>query len=141
MSDVVRLVAIRDEELSVDEACAAVADPRAGGVSVFIGTVREDDGGRPVESLGYSAHPSAVERMRAIAGSVADANKIQAVAAVHRIGDLEVGDIAVVVAVSAAHRGAAISACRQLIDELKSSVPIWKHQLFSDGTDEWVGTP
>ncbi len=141
MSELVRLVDIRDRALSVDEVVAAVTDPRAGGVSVFIGTVREADGGRPVKSLGYSAHPSAVERMRAIAGSVADANEIQALAAVHRVGDLEVGDIAVVVAVSAAHRGSAISACRELIDELKSSVPIWKHQQFMDGTDEWVGTP
>jgi molybdopterin synthase catalytic subunit len=60
---------------------------------------------------------------------------------VHRVGHLEIGDLAVVVAVSAAHRGAALEACRELIDTLKERVPIWKHQLFSDGSDEWVGLP
>ena len=66
---------------------------------------------------------------------------IRALAAVHRVGDLAVGDIAVVVAASAPHRGEAFDACRRLIDELKKRVPIWKHQLFDDGTEEWVGSP
>jgi molybdopterin synthase catalytic subunit len=141
VSDVVRLLDIRDEQLSVGEVYAAVTDPRTGGVSVFVGTVREHDAGRQVRSLTYSAHPTAVDQMGRVAASVAEAHDVQAVAAVHRVGKLEVGDIAVVVAVSAAHRGTAISACRQLIDELKATVPIWKHQEFSDGTEEWVGTP
>jgi molybdopterin synthase catalytic subunit len=63
------------------------------------------------------------------------------VAAVHRVGDLAVGDLAVVVGVSCPHRGAAFEACRELIDELKSRVPIWKHQVFADGAQEWVGLP
>ena len=66
---------------------------------------------------------------------------MRGVAAVHRVGDLAIGDIAVVVAATAAHRGEAFEASRELIDELKAHVPIWKHQRFTDGTDEWVGTP
>jgi molybdopterin synthase catalytic subunit len=66
---------------------------------------------------------------------------VLALAAVHRVGALAIGDAAVVVATATAHRGEAFDATRALIDELKATVPIWKHQLFADGTDEWVGTP
>jgi molybdopterin synthase catalytic subunit len=76
-----------------------------------------------------------------VAERVAAAHPVVALAAVHRVGDLAVGDIAVVVAVSSAHRGEAFTACRALIDDLKSQVPIWKHQSFTDGSDEWVGLP
>ncbi len=139
--NVVRLVALRDEPLDVDEVRAAVADPGSGGLVVFVGTVRASDGGRPVSGLGYSAHPTALDTMRELTASVAARHDAHAVAAVHRVGDLVVGDVAVVVAVATGHRGEAFEACRELIDELKATVPIWKHQLFTDGTDEWVGTP
>ena len=141
MSSVVRLSDIRDTPLSVDEVFRAVADPAAGGTAVFVGTVRGHDGGRSVTDLGYSAHPSALDELRTVAAEVAAAHDVVAVAAVHRVGDLAVGDLAVVVAVSCAHRGEAIVACRALIDELKSRVPIWKHQVFADGDEEWVGLP
>lgn len=141
MSDVIRLVDIRDAPLSVDEVRTAVADPTAGGEALFAGAVRDHDGGRGVARLGYSAHPSALEVMGQVAQRVADTYPVVGVAAVHRVGDLEVGDLAVVVAVSCAHRGEAFEACRALIDDLKSSVPIWKHQHFADGSEEWVGTP
>ena len=137
----VRLVAIRDTPLSVDEVIAAVADPAAGGLAVFIGTVRDVDGGKPVDVLGYSAHPSAEEQMRTLCESIVERFPVVAVAAVHRVGDLAVGDLAVVVAAACAHRGEAFEAARALIDELKATVPIWKHQVFSDGSDEWVGVP
>jgi len=137
----VRLLAIRDEPLSVDEVLAAVRDPGAGGLVVFVGTVRAHDEGRDVTGLGYSAHPSAADRMRAVADSVAQRFPAVALAAVHRVGDLAVGDLAVVVAAACPHRGEAFDAARALIDELKETVPIWKHQLFADGTDEWVGSP
>ncbi|CAA9316589.1 MAG: Molybdopterin synthase catalytic subunit MoaE [uncultured Nocardioidaceae bacterium] len=137
----VRLLAVRDEPLSVDEVYDAVRDPVAGGVVVFVGAVRDSDGGRAVEGLGYSAHPSALARLREVAEGVAQRWPVVALAAVHRVGDLEVGDLAVVVAASAGHRGEAFDAARALIDELKASVPIWKHQEFSDGSQEWVGTP
>jgi molybdopterin synthase catalytic subunit len=134
----IRLLDIRDAALSVDECHAAVADSSAGGVALFAGVVRDDDGGRRVAGLAYSAHPSALEQLRRIAEEVAAATPVVALAAVHRVGELEVGDLAVVVAVSAVHRGEAFVACRQLIDRLKHEVAIWKHQTFTDGTSEWV---
>lgn len=137
----VRLIGVRETPLSVDEVLAAVLDPAAGGTVVFIGTVRDVDGGRDVTRLGYTAHPTVEDRLRAVAESVAERFPASAVAAVHRVGDLEIGDLAVVVAVSCPHRGEAFDAARALIDELKSTVPIWKHQVFADGSDEWVGTP
>lgn len=135
-----RLAQIRNEPLSVDEAVAAVADPAAGGICVFIGTVRDSDHGRPVTELDYEAHPTVEQTLRQVAERVADKYPVCAVAAVHRIGALGVGDLAVVVAVAAPHRGEAFEAGRQLIDELKRDVPIWKHQVFADGGDEWVGS-
>ncbi|MBB2890021.1 molybdenum cofactor biosynthesis protein MoaE [Flexivirga oryzae] len=134
----VRLVDLRDTPLSVDEALAAVTDPAAGGMALFVGTVRQQDHAKAVDLLDYSAHPSAVDVMREVAESVVT-DEITALAAVHRVGRLHVGDLAVVVAVSAPHRGAALTVCREMIDTLKHRVPIWKHQAFSDGSDEWVG--
>jgi molybdopterin synthase catalytic subunit len=141
MTDAVRLVDVRQEPLSVDEVFAAVSDSRAGGIALFVGTVRDHDGGRGVSGLGYSAHPSALAELRAVAEEVAAAHPVRALAAVHRVGDLAVGDLAVVVGVSCPHRGHAFAACRMLIDELKGRVPIWKHQMFEDGGEEWVGLP
>ena len=137
----VRLVGVRDTGLSVDEVVAAVADPVAGGIAVFAGAVRDEDGGRPVSALSYSAHPTAEAELRRVAEQIALKFPVTAVAAVHRIGDLKIGDLAVVVATSSPHRAEALDACRALIDELKASVPIWKHQVFADGTTEWVGSP
>jgi molybdopterin synthase catalytic subunit len=139
--DPVRLLDVRDETLSVDEVLAAVADPRAGGTTVFVGAVREQADGRPVTGLGYSAHPAVEGVLREVATEVAARDGVIALAAVHRVGDLVVGDLAVVVAVSCTHRGEAFDACRALIDELKARVPIWKHQTFADGEQEWVGLP
>ncbi|MEU9110847.1 molybdenum cofactor biosynthesis protein MoaE [Streptomyces sp. NPDC048483] len=137
--DPIRLIAIRDTALSVDEVFAAVGDAAAGGTALFVGTVRSHDGGADVEGLGYSAHPSAVAEIRRIAEKVVADYPVRALAAVHRVGDLAIGDLAVVVAVSCPHRGEAFEACRKLIDDLKHQVPIWKHQTFSDGAEEWVG--
>ena len=139
--NVVRLIAIRESELSVDEVRAAVADPGAGGIALFAGTVRDTDHDQGVTGLSYTAHPSAEAELRRVAGEIADKFGVVAVAAVHRVGDLGLGDLAVVVAVSCPHRAEAFDACRALIDVLKASVPIWKHQRFTDGTAEWVGTP
>jgi molybdopterin synthase catalytic subunit len=137
----IRLIAVRDTALSVDEVRAAIADPAAGGEVLFVGAVRDNDASRGVTGLSYSAHPSAEAELRRVAGAIAakypDAI---AVAAVHRVGDLDVGDLAVVVGVACAHRAEAFHACHALIDELKASVPVWKHQRFTDGSDEWVGS-
>ena len=136
---VVRLIAVRESELSVDEVRAAVADPGAGGIALFAGAVRDRDHDQQVTGLSYSAHPSAETELRRVAEVIAEKFKVTAVAAVHRVGDLAVGDLAVVVATSCPHRADAFDACRALIDELKASVPIWKHQRFADGGSEWVG--
>ena len=136
---VVRLLDLRETPLSADEVLAAVADPTAGGTTLFVGTVRNHDADRPVTALTYEAHPEALDRLREVAEKVAADPLVTALAAVHRTGDLVVGDAAVMVAVAASHRDAAFVASRRLIDELKAEVPIWKHQRFSDGTTEWVG--
>ncbi|WP_062356136.1 molybdenum cofactor biosynthesis protein MoaE [Herbidospora yilanensis] len=137
--DVIRLLAIRETPLSVDEVVAAVGDHAAGGTTLFIGTVRDLDEGRGVELLSYSAHPSAEAELRRVAEKVAADFPVTALAAVHRVGDLELGDIAVIVAVACPHRGEAFAASRRLIDDLKHEVPIWKNQRFTDGSAEWVG--
>ncbi|MEV1010287.1 molybdenum cofactor biosynthesis protein MoaE [Streptomyces sp. NPDC049881] len=140
--DPIRLLAIRDTPLSADEVLAAVGDDTAGGTVLFSGTVRDHDGppgGAPVTSLAYSAHPTADATLRRVAEQVAAAFPVTALAAVHRVGDLRVGDTAVLVAVACAHRAEAFDACRRLIDDLKREVPIWKRQRFADGREEWVG--
>jgi molybdopterin synthase catalytic subunit len=139
--DTVRLAAIRESGLSLDEVRAAVAGPGAGAIALFAGTVRDNDHDHGVTGLSYSAHPTAEAELRQVAEAIAEKFAVLGVAVVHRIGDLAVGDLAVVAAVSSAHRAEAFDACRELIDELKATVPIWKHQQFTDGTDEWVGTP
>ena len=137
----IRLVDIRDAALSVDEVREAIADPAAGGEVLFIGTVRDNDAGHGGAGLSYSAHLSAARELRRVAEEIAvNYPDAVAVAAVHRVGDLAVGDLAVVVGVSCAHRAEAFRACHALIDELKAAVPVWKHQRFTDGSDEWVGS-
>lgn len=142
---VIRLIDVRDEPLSVDEVVGAVKDPAAGGTAFFTGSVRDHDraqGGqedRPVVRLTYSAHPTAVDRLREVMEKVAADFPVTALAAVHRVGELEIGDLAVVVAAAAPHRAEAFAACRRLIDDLKHQVPIWKYQEFADGGSEWVG--
>lgn len=135
------LAEIRETPLSVDEVIGAVGHPRAGGIATFIGVVRDRDRGHGVEVLDYSSHPSAAQVLRDLAERLAAGGDVIRVAAVHRVGHLEIGDVAVVVAVSAVHRGTAFDVCRELVDTLKATVPIWKHQIFDDGSDEWVGTP
>ncbi len=137
----VRLVALRDAPLDVDEVVAALDDDSSGGLTLFVGRVRDHDGGKGVVGLDYSAHPSALDRMREVCERVAAEHQVHGVAAVHRVGSLAIGDVAVVVATASAHRGDAFAASRALIDTLKAEVPIWKHQRFGDGTEEWVGTP
>ncbi|WP_017627299.1 molybdenum cofactor biosynthesis protein MoaE [Nocardiopsis chromatogenes] len=142
--EAITLVGLRDTPISVDEAVSAVADPRAGGTAFFVGTVRDHDHGRGVTGLAYSAHPTAEAEMRrvmekVVADTSRDGRPVWRVAALHRVGDLEIGDNAVVVAAAAAHRAEAFDACRRLIDDIKAEVPIWKHQRFTEGDAEWVG--
>ena len=138
-------VAILATPLSVDAALAAVAHPGAGGVVVFVGAVRDHDGAegaeQAVQALEYSAHPNALIELERVVREVAEAHPGVRLAAHHRTGSLAIGDLAVVVAAAAAHRDEAFVASRRLIDDLKSQVPIWKHQSFADGSEEWVGLP
>ncbi|KRB75012.1 molybdopterin synthase [Nocardioides sp. Root190] len=137
----VRLVAISDQPLSVTEVLDSLEDATAGGLVLFVGRVRDHDHGQGVSGLSYSAHPSALERLQEVCDRVAEEYDVTGVAAVHRVGDLAIGDLAVVVATTAGHRGSSFEASRALIDTLKDEVPIWKHQRFADGSDEWVGSP
>jgi molybdopterin synthase catalytic subunit len=138
---VVRLTGLRETPLDVAEVVAALDDEAAGGLTLFIGRVRDHDGGRDVVGLDYSAHPSAADRLREVCERIAEQYDVHGVAAVHRVGTLGIGDAAVVVATAAGHRGEAFEASRALIDTLKAEVPIWKHQRFADGDEEWVGSP
>ncbi|PJN32915.1 molybdopterin biosynthesis protein MoeE [Streptomyces sp. CB02613] len=137
--DSIRLLDVRDSPLSLDEVYAAVGDDAAGGTALFVGTVRDHDNGRPVTFLDYSAHPGAGAELRRVAEKVAADFPVRALAAVHRTGRLAVGEIAVVAAVSCAHRAEAFAACERLVEDLKHEVPVWKHQIFADGDEEWVG--
>lgn len=136
--NVIRLAELRAVPLSVDEVLAAVSEPAAGGIAIFVGTVRDHDHGRKVVRLSYTAHPTAAAELRRVAEKTAADFGVRALAAVHRTGDLAIGEAAVVAAAACAHRGEAFEACRHLIDTLKREVPIWKQQWFADGSSEWV---
>jgi molybdopterin synthase catalytic subunit len=141
MPSKVREVGISESPLSVDHALRLVSGPAVGGIALFIGTVRNSDHGADVVSLDYTQHPSAVEVLTKCAEETADHHDVLAIAVEHRVGHLEVGDVAVVVAVGAVHRGEALVACAHLINTLKAEVPIWKEQHFAFGGSEWVGLP
>jgi len=131
---------VQSEPLSLDAALDVVAHPRAGGIAVFIGTVREHDGGTDgVTRLDYSAHPHAGQALQQVADEVADQAGVCGVVAVHRQGELGVGERAVVCVVSAEHRAQAFDGARQLIEECKTRVPIWKRQHFDSGDPVWIG--
>ncbi|MGV9823983.1 molybdenum cofactor biosynthesis protein MoaE [Gordonia sp. NPDC003429] len=115
----------------------------AGAIVGFAGAVRNHDGGHEaaVTMLSYSSHPTAPAVLAEVVAEVIDGVAgVRAVAVSHRVGDLQVGDIAFVVAVAADHRGEAFGLCMRLVDEVKARLPVWKHQYFADGTDEWVGS-
>ncbi len=137
----IALLSVGEQPLVVAEHEAAVADPRAGAVVSFAGVVRDHDHGRGVVRLEYEGHPSASDVLRAVAEEIAADPDVIAIAVSHRVGPLEVGDIALAAAVSTAHRAAAFAACARLVDRVKEKLPMWKHQIFADGTDEWVNCP
>ena len=126
--------------VSVPGLAAAVEDRAAGAVVTFDGVVRDHDGGRNVSEITYSAHPVAGEVIARIAGDIAGRPGLRALAVVHRVGDLGIGETALGVAVSADHRTAAFEAARDIVEEVKRRLPVWKHQIFDDGTREWSNT-
>lgn len=132
---------VGEEPLDVAEHAALVDHAAAGAVVTFAGVVRDHDGGRSVRGLAYSAHPTAGKVVAEVAADVAArATGVRAIAVSHRIGPLGIGDVALACAVAADHRKEAFAACAELVDEVKRLLPVWKHQLFADGTDEWVGS-
>lgn len=135
------IVAVTTEPLDLAAHEKAVADRGAGAVVSFQGVVRDNDHGRPVVRLEYEGHPSAADILCAVASEIAADPAVYAVAVSHRIGPLEIGDVALAASVSTAHRAAGFAACARLVDEAKSRLPIWKHQIFADGSDEWVNCP
>ena len=120
---------------------ALVAHEAAGAVVGFAGVVRDHDGGRGVTRLEYSAHPTAQQTLAEVAAEIAaDSQGVRAIAVSHRIGALDIGDAALVAAVAADHRGAAFETCQRLVDTVKERLPVWKHQFFADGSEEWVNS-
>jgi molybdopterin synthase catalytic subunit len=140
MTLVVR-AALTDQSIRLAEHQELVSHQAAGAVVGFVGMIRDHDNGRQVAKLEYSAHPSAANVIADVVAEVAaESPETRAVAASHRIGVLQIGEAALVVAVAADHRQAAFATCAQLVDAIKARLPVWKHQFFADGTEEWVGS-
>ena len=132
---------LTESPLDLAEHEAYVADAAAGAVFSFAGAVRDHDGGRGVTRLVYEAHPSAADVLAEVAAEIAKDPAVRHLAVSHRIGELAIGDVALAAAVATAHRAEAFALCAKLVDEVKSRLPVWKHQLFTDGTEEWVNCP
>lgn len=135
------LVQVSEQPLDVAAHEAAVADLAAGGRVMFCGVVRDHDGGRTVTALEYLGHPSAQQILAEIAAKYAAEPEVLALAVSHRVGSLAIGEHALIAAVATAHRHEAFEICARLVDEVKHRLPIWKRQVFADGTDEWVNCP
>ncbi|NVN53749.1 molybdenum cofactor biosynthesis protein MoaE [Mycolicibacterium hippocampi] len=140
MTTVVR-AALTDQPIDSAEHEALVSHHAAGAVVVFAGVVRDHDGGRTVTRLDYSSHPSAAQTLEDVVAEIAaDCPGVRAIAVSHRVGTLHIGDAALVAAVAADHRRAAFETCARLVDSVKERLPVWKHQFFADGTEEWVNS-
>jgi molybdopterin synthase catalytic subunit len=138
---VVLRAAVGEEPLDVAEHAALVDHPAAGAVVTFAGVVRDHDGGRSVLGLEYSAHPTASTVVAEVAADVAArATGVRAIAVSHRVGTLAIGDVALACAVAADHRREAFDTCSELVEEIKRLLPVWKHQSYADGDDEWVNS-
>lgn len=139
----IALVQVTEQPLSVEAHADLVDDQAAGAVVTFGGVVRNHDGGKSVETLFYEGHPSASDVLSRVVADVTRrrGDGVRTVAVSHRIGALAIGDVALAVAVAADHRAEAFATCAELVDEVKAQLPVWKHQHFSDGTDEWVNSP
>lgn len=133
--------AVTDQPISLADHEELVSHESAGAIVGFVGMIRNHDGGRQVTRLEYSAHPTAAQVLAEVVAEVAEQSRgVRAVAASHRVGVLQIGEAALVAAVAADHRRAAFATCAQLVDTIKERLPVWKHQFFDDGSDEWVGS-
>lgn len=134
------MIRIQQEPIDIDATVRSVASPSSGAIDVFIGTTRDHANGRTVRSLAYEAHESmALKEVERIVDAARQRWTVENLSVVHRIGRVPVGEVSVVIAVSAPHRAEAFEACRFVIDRLKQTVPIWKKEEFADGTTEWSG--
>ena len=131
---------VTSDPIFITELCSLVSDESCGAVVIFTGDVRNHDGGKQVATLTYEIHPTAPDQLKSIAQSVIDGRDVVKVAVAHRYGEIPIGETAFAIAVSAHHRQNAFDACSVLVDEIKAKLPIWKHQVFIDGSDEWVNT-
>ena len=132
-------IQISPSPVNTQSAIDWIMSPESGGIDVFIGTVRNQTKGKNVTRLEFEAYePMALSEMEKIAGQAFEQWPVQKVLIHHRTGVLQIGEIPVIIAVSAAHRAAAFDACRYIIDTLKQTVPIWKKEFFEDG-EVWVG--
>lgn len=132
---------ITQEPLTAEDVAARVGDRRSGAVVAFVGVVRNHDAGRSVTSIDYSAHPQAARLLAGLVEEFSARPGVHGAAAAHRVGHLEVGEAAMVVAVSAEHRLEAFEAAADLVDAVKARVPIWKCQWLADGSHSWSGLP
>lgn len=138
----IALVEVTESPLSVEEHARLVEDAATGAVVTFAGVVRDHDEGRSVRALYYEGHPTARDVLAAVVADLTGRwTGVRAVAISHRLGALAVGDVALACAVAAEHRAEGFAACAELVDEVKARLPVWKHQRFADGTDEWVNSP
>ena len=135
------MVRIDEQPLDVGTHLAAAGDPRAGAVATFIGLVRNHDPSvaGEVVALEYSAHPDAKDVLTDLATNAAVSADVLAVAISHRVGLVRVGEPAVVVVVATAHRARAFEVCRELVESVKATLPVWKREVLADGSDVWVG--
>ena len=141
MTAIVVRVALSTELIDLAEHEALVGHRAAGAVVGFAGVVRDHDGGRHVTRLEYSSHPTAERTLIEVVDEIAlGCHGVRAIAVSHRIGTLQIGDVALAAAVAADHRRAAFETCALLVDTVKARLPVWKHQFFGDGSEEWVGS-
>jgi len=136
----VRIARLSEEPLDLDAHLRAVEDSSSGAVTTFVGRVRntDPDAADAVIALEYSAHPDAPAALERIAAAAAEGTDA-IVAVSHRVGRLDVGEAAVVIAVASGHRAEAFEVCRRVIETIKTELPVWKRQVEADGTTQWKG--
>ena len=131
---------VTKEKISVDSLAESLKSKQAGAVASFSGDVRDNDAHKDVTSLTYEIHPTAQSVIEEITHRIAAKHDVLGVAVAHRYGDIAIGETAFAVVVTAVHRGPAFAACEEIVSTVKTELPIWKHQVFADGTTEWVNS-
>ena len=131
---------VTKEKISVDSLVESLKTNQAGAVASFSGDVRDNDADKSVTSLTYEVHPSAQGVIEEITHRIAAKHDVIAVAVAHRYGEIAMGETAFAVVVTAVHRGPAFAACEEIVSTVKEELPIWKYQVFADGTNEWVNS-